>query len=216
VSAAITSGTINVLVGGDSPISRSYDKIQSFGRLPVGWHYGRGGPARPNIVRIAISYLWNFLTLGFGETDAFPGVGGEIMVTAYRGRHCIEITVELDKTFVVTHEFNEEDRYHESGLSEADAYTQLRTITTSIQREACATSFSSISTITMITGQVDLTTWPLSLQAIQWEPPSSRRNAALTQAAQSAPTSTNIILGSAVIPQYSGGLTVHKSIPVAA
>src|SRR5580704_1477234 len=88
------------------PLSRTKDKIRSFRNLPQGWNYGRGGPAAEQTVQIAQDYLWMFMTLGFVETDAFPGVDGEIMVTAYLGRHCVEVTVEPDRSFAVGHQID--------------------------------------------------------------------------------------------------------------
>jgi hypothetical protein len=84
-------------------------KILSFGQLPVGWHYGEGGPINRNIINTAIALFWQFFWPRFTDTDAFPGVDGEIMVTAYEGNHYVEVIVEADGTMSLTHEFEDEE-----------------------------------------------------------------------------------------------------------
>lgn len=95
-----------------NPLARNETiaKIQSFAKLPSGWHYGQGGS--PSRQAISDAVVWsNILTgLGFSRTDAFPGASGEILITAYHGAHQIDIIVEADLTISLTHEYNDEER----------------------------------------------------------------------------------------------------------
>jgi len=138
------------------PVFRTDEKIRSFGRMPVGWHYGKGVPARGDIIRVAREYLWHFLMMGYQETDAFPGVDGEIMVTAYRGDYCTEITIEADGTYSVGYQFKGKDRFFESDLSRENANLLVMSIVTQIEqeeREAWGTSsWSILNTMTLANG----------------------------------------------------------------
>lgn len=142
--------SFNIMVAGQSagPMAATDQKIRSFASLPLGWHYGNGAPAPESLIRIARNYHNLFLTLGFSETDAFPGIDGEIMVTAYRGKNCIELTVGLDRDFVVTHECGGQEKFHEHGLSEVEATEALGVITANIEQEECNTLYSFTSSIT--------------------------------------------------------------------
>ncbi len=183
-------------------------KIMSFERLPLGWHYGKGGPASPHMVRRARGILSLFGTIGFMETDAFPGISGEIMVTAYRGKHCVEVTTELDNSFVVTHEFDGEDRFHETGLSVLQAASALAGIIGTIVREECDTSSWSTWNITTTTIRDDSKILRSSHPATALEHLSFGKNVASVRAEQYALTSTGITLESVGSLQFFGDSTL--------
>lgn len=213
--------TINVVsahmasfVSSSGPIAKTDSKIRSFARLPAGWHYGTGIPARSDVVRVAREYLWHLLMLGFPETDAFPGVGGEIMVTAYRGDHRVQVTVELDRTFVVTHEFGDDERYHEDDLSGLRACAAINAIAEEIEQEECIT-LSSFTPSTTITALVSSQTW-LSRPLVTGQAlPSSRSNVELMQAGLSALTSRDSITALGANRLSFGDLTTQTLIAYA-
>jgi len=122
--------------------SETERKIKSFGDLPLGWHYGKGGPVGSRAIEIALAYVWTFLSLSLIEMDAFPGADGEIMVAAYHGQHSIRITVELDSSFTVSHEFNGVSRFYETELSGVRASQELTRIASEIIGKECDTSGS--------------------------------------------------------------------------
>ena len=69
-------------------------KIERFGALSVGWHYGIGGPIDDDIIQSAKATHEFLLMLALTKTDAFPGQHGEVMVTAYhRGHYANELPV---------------------------------------------------------------------------------------------------------------------------
>jgi hypothetical protein len=160
MTATRASSSLGVPIGQGSGAGyeRTDAKIRSFARLPPGWHYGAGKAALQETIDLAREYLLLFAQLGFVETDAFPGVDGEIMVSAYRGGHCVEVTLELDSTFTLTHQFDGSDRYHGAGLSSVTASQTLSTISEKINQEACATSDWYIPGTTIST-RVDSKTW---------------------------------------------------------
>ena len=85
-------------------VSATARKIESFRSLPAGWHYGQGGPLNMVVIEKALEMDGYYRKLGFTSTDAFPGADGELMITAYRGPHCIETTISTDLRYSVTYE----------------------------------------------------------------------------------------------------------------
>lgn len=107
-------------------MSRRRRKITSFRSLPVGWHYSQGGPLSDNVINKALQIDSYYRQLGFTATDAFPGADGELMITAYRGPHCIETVISSDARYSVTHE---RDDTEISATLDVDETTAKRTIT---------------------------------------------------------------------------------------
>jgi hypothetical protein len=85
------------------------EKIISFGSLPNGWHYGEGRAPDEKTIKSALAVFWQFHRAGFEDTDAFPGINKEIMITAYRGDHYLEVLVENNGTISFSYEFDGED-----------------------------------------------------------------------------------------------------------
>ena len=190
-SMAAVSSTPHFMtsVGVSAPATRTERKIRSFLAISYGWHYGSGRPALISTVRKALSILWNYIDLGFTETGAFPGVNGEIMVTAYSGQHCVELTIENDNTFTISHRETGLSRFFEGDLTHAQAMEALRDIAQAIlgsgETPECDTSALFISD-TMINGRVGLKTSPLQDQATEQAHPLFSKNAAWNAVEQSA------------------------------
>lgn len=82
----------------------TFDKIEAFRRLPVGWHYGEGGPVDDAVIERARDVLSFLQLIGLTHTDAFAGEGGEILLTAYHFDHYLGVIVEPDGSFALSHE----------------------------------------------------------------------------------------------------------------
>jgi hypothetical protein len=196
----------------ENSLSETDRKIRSFSGLRPGWHYGKGGSASQEIIKIAAEYNRLFFMLGFRETAAFPGADGEIMVSAYHGTHCVDVTIEIDKTFTVAHQFDKQDQYYESGLSGLKACEALRGIATKIsEQEECATSSLFIQR-TMIGAAHASQTWLSRHPATGVELLSFLNNVELLRAEQFAPTSIGSTKALAEIPQFFGDLKTRKSL----
>lgn len=72
------------------------EKILDFADVPQGWHFGEGSSMSAAAIRDASKLHEAFILNGFYETDAFPGLAGEIRVTAYYGNRYFEFTREND------------------------------------------------------------------------------------------------------------------------
>ena len=93
----------------DRYVSAASRKIESFGELPKGWHYGDGDPAPKDVIDAALQIEAHLRMLGFSHTDAFPGVDGEIMVVGYRGEHDLEVTLNRGAEFEIIHVAQRQD-----------------------------------------------------------------------------------------------------------
>jgi hypothetical protein len=89
-------------------------KILSFRDLPLGWHYGNGGPIDDAVIVPAIQLYWHLLQNRLTSTDAFPGADGEIQLTAYHtasdgSRHYIGIMIEPSGELSLVYEIDGQD-----------------------------------------------------------------------------------------------------------
>jgi len=96
------------------------EKIRSFADLPVGWHYGEGVPATKGTIDRALVLESEFHKFSFRKTNAFPGIDGEIRVTAYYQSIYVEMTLEISGSVSYIYEFaNEEIESEELTFDEA-------------------------------------------------------------------------------------------------
>ena len=101
-------------------------KIREFGELSSGWHYGEGGPIDEKVIRSAVEINDEALNESLWLTDAFPGVNGEIVVTVYWEKECLEFTIETDGTVSFVLERDRVDVSSEDGLSLDRAKDRIR------------------------------------------------------------------------------------------
>ena len=74
-------------------------KIKRFSNYDDGWSYGRGLKFTSEVIEQSINTVKMFQLYGFIETNAFPGEGGEIMITAYKNDYCCEIIAYQDDRY---------------------------------------------------------------------------------------------------------------------
>ena len=84
-------------------------KIQGFKNLPYGWDYGEGATPTDDTISIARRLNTAALRVGFDKTNAFPGTGGEIQVTAYHDSFYLEMTIELDGLITFVFDNNDQE-----------------------------------------------------------------------------------------------------------
>lgn len=136
--------TINFTSASDF-VSATAAKIKSFRSLPIGWHYGQGGPLRADVVNKALEIDGYYRQLGFTTTDAFPGANGELMITAYRGIHCIETTISTDLRYSVTHERDDAEISATQDVSEINAKRIINQIGAEIWRGSRSLTEADVS-----------------------------------------------------------------------
>src|SRR6266568_6227153 len=116
----LPASSVNITIG-----HRTADKIRDFLRLTDGWHYGRGDAPAPDIVSESLRIHSMMVAAGFRDTDAFPGIDGEVLLTAYQDSHYIEIMVEIDARVTFTHELNDVVASRKANLTEDECRKEL-------------------------------------------------------------------------------------------
>ncbi len=194
-------------------------KIRDFANLPNGWHYGSGkSPSAENIERgVFYSHLFNLY--GFSRTNAFPGIDGEVMVTAYADDLYLEILIETDGKLRFVHEKGDETILYKEGLSNLSLISELAF---AVNRASQAEWRSSVSSIRDTIGT------PISQGSKTWHfainrPPMAQRdfpvstfNVPSLPAEDHANTSNNSISNYLQNPLSSGRLNNKTRLPAAA
>lgn len=84
-------------------------KILEFQDLDDGWAYGNGIKFTEKIIDDAIKTHDSIINYGFLETDAFPGEGGEILITVYADElYCEVFVYKNNKYDFIIEEHDEE------------------------------------------------------------------------------------------------------------
>lgn len=107
-------------------VAQTAEKILSFSELPVGWHYGDGAPPANETIDAALRLNEEAAQAGFEKTNAFPGVEGEVQVTAWIGSLCLEFTIERDGRITFVQEQAQREIAYESALTLDEAVNRLR------------------------------------------------------------------------------------------
>lgn len=100
-------------------------KIEDFTNFSPGWCYGDGVKFSIDIINLAKQLAIEFLSNGFDNIDAFPGVNGEIRVTAYAKDYYLEFTVETECNVTFLSEKNDQEVDYEEGLSIRDCFDRI-------------------------------------------------------------------------------------------
>jgi len=143
------------------------NKILGFGELRNGWHYGAGVSFGHSLLQDAICLNREAIRMAFFETDAFPGIGGEIMVTIYSSDHYLEFILESDGSVTFCRERGGKEICYQEGLSFQEAKDRLL----AFRKESWKQSESLVSGITMTGDWVDSRVWPSgTLETLQVSP----------------------------------------------
>ncbi len=168
----------------DFPTER---KIRGFKKLENGWHYGEGVAFEQSILDNAIALHQEVIHWAFFETDAFPGLNGEVVFTIYFDKHYLEFTLEPDDSVTFYQEKNGEEIYYQEGLSFQEAKVKIREFRKRVWRES-----ESSTRYTMTTGYVDFRASHSRIQETIQESQSLVENAYLNQGERSVSIFENI------------------------
>jgi len=179
-------------------INATEKKISSFKSLPVGWHYGSGIPPSDKVLLLAGRLNSCAGLMGFEDTDVFPGIDGEIMLTVYDGDIYLEFLIEVDGLINYIREQGDKEVDSKEKISLLQAINYIVNIGISKWR----LSVSSIRS-TMIQGRKDSRVLRLS-QVEPTKSQSSRRNVPFKPAGVNAHTYERSTPRLLVNHQYSG------------
>jgi hypothetical protein len=196
-------------------MSNALAKIDGFLRLGKGWHYGAGSPASSALVGRAKLLINLFHSQGFANVDAFPGVDGEIMISAFENGHCIELTLELDGTFRLLHEENGEEILYLENLSTYKLAKHFSFATSKVKLKEWLSS-GSFTPVTTTPARESSKTWHSGQQGTRPPSPASNLIAPLNEAVEYANMPESIINQSPTTLPSSGFSTNPTFLPQAA
>ncbi|KWT91821.1 hypothetical protein [Candidatus Magnetominusculus xianensis] len=101
-------------------------KIAGFGKIEKGWHYGEGGPIDDKVIRNAIKINNAALSYGFTETDAFPGLYGEVQFCIYHNDHYLEFMIEADDKITYVYELRDVVVDYKEDINIEEALNEVR------------------------------------------------------------------------------------------
>ena len=105
-------------------------KIESYRSYSNGWHFGEGVAFDSVTVDAALRLHSELLRNGLSHTNAFPGLGGQVIVTFYRPPHYYEFVVYPDRHVEYTHELDDDEVCWRESITEADAYAVIAKLKT--------------------------------------------------------------------------------------
>jgi hypothetical protein len=133
LDSLIVSGTVSanfeVKISGSviDPASYIHRTIDSFGALPRGWDYGRGGPIPEKTLQIARRWNDALQLNGFMEVEAFPGEQ-EVLLAVSDGDHYFEVIIEADNTITVAYDFQRQQVFYKPHMTEKEAWRSIAEI----------------------------------------------------------------------------------------
>lgn len=92
-------------------------KLSGFADLETGWHFGEGVSPKSDIIASALTILEKLSSVGIERVNAFPGIAGEVRVTAYLADDYYEFTVEKNGTVSHVYERSDVEMESSEGLS---------------------------------------------------------------------------------------------------
>jgi hypothetical protein len=101
------------------------DKIASFAKLANGWSYSEGESFSTAVIDHTITLAQRALAEGFLETDAFPGLEGELMLAVYSQGKTLELVVNADESISSCLEISETQKVRDSHLSLKQAFQKI-------------------------------------------------------------------------------------------
>jgi hypothetical protein len=102
------------------------NKIEGFQCLKAGWCYGEGLPFDTTMLNDAKQIAIALLKSGFSQIDAFPGLSGEIRVTAYHKNDYFEFTLEERNSVTYLYETAGVENEYEETLNLAECFSIIK------------------------------------------------------------------------------------------
>ena len=177
------------------------DKLRGFLGLRVGWHYGEGDALSEQTIQRALSLHAEAIAQGLYMTDAFPGLGGQVMITIYNSADYLEFVLELDGSVTYTRDRHRQEVDYRELASDLEAKRVLQ----SYREELWKRSASSAESCSTTLGTDASRAWLLrTLGSFPGASPLLTDAVYLRREAQSVIISEAITGESQLIRQYSG------------
>jgi hypothetical protein len=186
------------------------NKILGFKKLPIGWHYGQGVSPLQSTIDKALQLHQKASDSGFRETDAFPGINGEIQVTLYQNQTYLEFTINDDQSITYVKEEGDQEVEYKENLSINDAISIIQSNKSKLEERECPTFELSVAS-TMTNEESGFLVLPLNHLVTEPVYRCSESNAQNKQVVVFARTSAGTIEKWQEIRQYTGYSTLPDS-----
>jgi len=150
------------------------DKISSFAHLDEGWSYLEGIAFSQSTIQTSILLSRQSIAEGFLESDAFPGLNGEIILAIYSNGKCLELSVSADGFISSCLESQDGQKIRSVNISVSQAFeklAELKAECTSLERWTHTTTIEPASVLSVplfkITGGSLYLTSPALLQPVE-------------------------------------------------
>lgn len=104
----------------------AFFKIKDFLNLEPGWCYGEGKTFTAKDTSIAEQITTHLLSSGFSNLDAFPGLNGEIRITAYFKTHYLEFTLESGNYITFLHENSNKELEYQENINLKNCFKKIK------------------------------------------------------------------------------------------
>ena len=139
-------------------------KLDQFKTYSSNWCYGEGEVFSQKTIGNATGIAMELLKNGFGVLDAFPGLIGNIRVTAYRGLNYLEFTVEDNGLVTFLYESNDVEIEYAEDLSLNDCVKLIK------KYQHLCNSYESSTKIISISKNSDFKVWHSTPQGMEASP----------------------------------------------
>lgn len=99
-------------------LNETRGKLIGFAFLPEGWHFKEGVPAKEHTLKTALALLGALEAAGFDRTDAYPGIDGSVMISAYEMPEVYDFNIRPSGAITVSHEKGDEELFYQEGMTE--------------------------------------------------------------------------------------------------
>src|SRR5271167_442557 len=101
--------------------------IASFGKLPTGWAYGRGGAIPEKTLQAAHKWYGRLRLEGFESIEAFPG-DEEVLLAVSDGDHYFELIVEADGSVSIAYDYKRKQVFYRPHMGEGQSLETISEI----------------------------------------------------------------------------------------
>jgi hypothetical protein len=136
-SANTANALMSVLGRTISAVDPISSTIDSFGKLPTGWAYGRGGAIPERTLKLAHKWCATLRLQGYDNIEPFPG-DEEVLLAVSDGDHYFELIVEADGTVSIAYDYRRRQVFYRSHMTEEET---LKTISEMKGRKWSASDF---------------------------------------------------------------------------
>ena len=109
-----------------SVFDQTKEKLISFASLPSGWNFGEGIPTQELPLKQALAILEVLDKSGFHHTDAYPGVNGDVLLSAYALPDYYDFKVKLDGSVTVAHMHDEEEKLYQEAMPLVEVFGKIK------------------------------------------------------------------------------------------